>query len=312
MLHSGPRAPIQRRIPGEHRELRIVHLNPKYGKARLVEPTSLGYIHVAAKVDPRRLPFQPNSRKKGALLNELKRVAYELKQLGAVEKVTIFDAIALPPANRLPYIRERADTLHLARFDVVVLIETTSPAAARTVETTPAYQALIETLTSQATDLHVMTARNAKRIGDVDTTRKGVFLFNYFVGDDPDVALELWDYLAGWYTVETGIDNSTLLVPVEGERSDYLAINNARWDGSLLGVFLRQATKRSFWTYVQANLEANHVGAMPILYRVVNPAPQAVSVRPSRPSWRLLAGAMTLGAAALLGTALALRRRRHA
>jgi len=155
-----------------------------------------------------------------------------------------------------------------------------------------------------------MTARNARRIGDVDKSRPGVFLFNYFVGDSPDVVLELWDYLAGWYAAETVLDNSTLLAPLEGERSDYVAINLARWDGSLLGVFLAQVTKRSFWTYVQANLRANHVGAMPVRYRVANLALQSVRAQPSGraiPSWKPLVGAMALGAAAL-GAALAIKR----
>ena len=116
--------------------------------------------------------------------------------------------------------------------------------------------------------MHVIAARNAKRIGDVDKTRPGLFLFNYFVGDDTQVALQLWDYLAGWYEVETGLDNSTLLVPMEGERSDYLAINNARWDGSLLRFLWRQMSKKSFRDYMLANLDSNRVGAMPVLYRL--------------------------------------------
>jgi hypothetical protein len=32
----------------------------------------------------------------------------------------------------------------------------------------------------------------------------------------------------GQAAVETGLDNSTLLAPLEGESSDYLAINHAR------------------------------------------------------------------------------------
>lgn len=75
-----------------------------------------------------------------------------------------------------------------------------------------------------------------------------MFLFNYFVGEDPQVTLALWDYLAGWYAVETGMDNSTLLLPLEGEWSDYIIINHARWDG-LLSFMWQQMTKRSFRTY---------------------------------------------------------------
>jgi hypothetical protein len=55
-----------------------------------------------------------------------------------------------------------------------------------------------------------MAARNVRRSGDVDTSTDGLFLFNQFVADDPDVMLELWDYLAGWHAAETGL--RTILV----------------------------------------------------------------------------------------------------
>lgn len=255
---------------GERHEPRIVHPDPRYDRVRLIEPATLGYIHVAAEVQPRRAPFVPNRRKKTALLARLSGIAHQLEQLDVVKTVTVFDAVAFAPPSAYvkQQLTERADAIQIPRFDVVVLIETSSPADAREVQTTPAYQALIDTLSSIARRTHVIVARNAKRIADVDKSRKGVFLFNYFVADDAAVMLNLWDYLAGWYAVETGLDNSTLLVPLQGERSDYLAINHARWDGSLLGVFLQQLTKSSFRRYMLANLEANHVGAMPVLYRL--------------------------------------------
>jgi hypothetical protein len=102
--------------------------------------------------------------------------------------------------------------------------------------------------------------------------------------------------------VETGLDNSTLLVPSEGERSDYLAINNARSEESLARLLWRLFSKKSFRTYVLANLEANRVGAMPIFYRLAGSSQQAVS--PLRP-WVLAASVVAFGA----GLALARRRR---
>src|SRR6266508_1996054 len=95
-----------------------------------------------------------------------------------------------------------------------------------------------------------MTARCVRRIGDVDKTRQGLFLFNYFVADDARVALQLWDYLAGWYAVETGLDNSTVLEPLVD--ADYVFVNPARWDHSLPRFLLRQLTKPSFRTYMLA------------------------------------------------------------
>jgi hypothetical protein len=253
-------------------ELQLVYTDRNYPSVKLIEPTTLSYIHIAAEVQPRSLPFSlfmPQGRKKSELLTALKALAHPLRQLDAVEKVTVFHASVMLPIERLPYIKQRKDAIRIPRFDIVVLIETKSVLASREVQTTPAYRALVDTLTSKAERIHIITARNAKRIADVDKTLPGLFLFNYFVADDVEVMLQLWDYLAGWYAVETGLDNSTLLVPLEGERSDYLAINHARWDVSLLRILWRELSRATFTIYLQENLEANRVGSMPVWYWLV-------------------------------------------
>jgi hypothetical protein len=147
-----------------------------------------------------------------------------------------------------------------------VLIETTSPEVIDEVQRSEPYQRVLEAVTGAAKDLFVMTARCVKRIDDVDKTRQGLFLFNYFVADDPEVALELWDYLGDWYVGETGLRNSTLLSPIG--QADYVFVNHARWDESLPRFMVRQFAKPSFFTYVLANMRANRVGAMPLLYRL--------------------------------------------
>ena len=286
-------------------ELTIVNPEPKYADVELVEPATLGYLHVAAEVRPRRLPFLqrlPAGREKSELIGRLKELARRLEQQEAVEKVTVFDAVVIPPA-RFGYLKERADSIQVARFDLVVLIETTSIATIEDVRSTEPYRALLDVLRQHAKRLHVMAARNARRIGDVDKTRDGLFLFNYFVAADARVMLELWDYLAGWYAGETGLDNSTLLVPLDGEHSDYLAINHARWDESLPRFLWQQFSKRTFRTYMLANLEANRVGAMPALYRLAGGSGQAAS-----PPRRRLLAASVLG----VGAGIALARRRRA
>ena len=52
-------------------------------------------------------------------------------------------------------------------------------------------------LRTSARQMHVLVGRNTKRVGDVDETRLGTFLFNHFVAIDP--VLGLRDYMAGWY-----------------------------------------------------------------------------------------------------------------
>lgn len=286
-------------------ELKIVNPDPRYAPIKLVEPTTLGYVHIAAEVRPRGMPFLqrlPAGREKSELIGRLQELARGLEQLEVVEKVTIYDAVAIAPV-RSRHLRARGDSVHVARFDIVVLVETRSIAAIREVQSTAPYEALLDALRNQARRLHVMAARNAKRVGEVDKSRDGLFLFNYFVADDVRVMLELWDYLAGWYEVETGLDNSTLLVPLEGERSDYAAINHARWDESLPRFLWQQLARRSFWTYVVANLEANCVVAMPALYRLAGSSRGAAG---SRRPWVLAASVVGLGAG------LALTRRRRA
>jgi len=59
-----------------------------------------------------------------------------------------------------------------------------------------------------------------------------------------------------------------LLAPLEGEQSDYRVINYAFWNESLPRFLWRQVSKKSFRNYVLANLAANRVGAMPVLYRM--------------------------------------------
>jgi hypothetical protein len=243
-------------------DLKLVNPQAKYAKITLIDPPPLGYIHLAAAVDPPPgpTPIPGNSPRKAALLIRLGSLARQLETLTTVERASVYRAT---PAGFA-----KAGT-HVARYDVVALIETTSPEVLGEVQATEPYRLLVEAVTEAATDVHVMTARCPKRVGEVDKTRQGLFLFNYFVADDAAVALQLWEHLAGWYAVETGLDNSTLLEPL-GD-ADYVFVNHARWDDSLPRFLLRQLTKPSFRTYLLANLQANRTRAMPILYRLASP-----------------------------------------
>jgi len=248
-------------------ELRIVNPDPKYPKATLNEPTRLGYIYVAAAVQPGPLPFVPPSGKRSRLLRKVKDIARRLERVDNVVKVTVFRAIAIPPTARLSsYLKTR--TVTAPRFDVLVLIETTSPESARDVQRSPDYEALMDAMRRQATSTRVIVARNDKRIGTLDERRPGLFLFNHFVADDARQGLELWDYLASWFTKEIGLDASTLLVPVEEKQSEYVFINEARWNTGFLRLVWNQFSKKSFRSFVLANLEANHVGVMPVFYKL--------------------------------------------
>jgi hypothetical protein len=75
------------------------------------------------------------------------------------------------------------------------------------------------------------------------------------------VALQLWEYLAGWCRLETGLDKSTLLTSIG--TADYVFMNYAYGLGRLM---FHQFTKPNFFSSVGANLGENRVGTMPILY----------------------------------------------
>jgi hypothetical protein len=225
--------------------------NPKYGKAALLEPAPYGYIYVGATIDPpSRLPFVRQSTRRDEVLARLKTLAGRLEARGDVVKATVYRAVLIPPIPGGP------------RFDAVVLIETTTPETIAGVRSSEPYKELIEA----AGEPQVMTARNLKRLGDVDKDRPGLFLFNHFTAADADVAARLWDHLAGWYAAETGLDNSTLLAPIDA--APYVFVNHARWDYGLVRLTARQFAKPSFTTYVRANLRANKTVAMPILFKL--------------------------------------------
>jgi hypothetical protein len=241
----------------------LVNPQPKYQPVKLIEPPPLGYIHLAAVVAPPagRIPRPGSSPRKTMLLTRLKDLTRQLANLPEVIRATVYRAILIPPPGGYA---EQAT--HRARYDVAVLVETTTPEVIGEVQTSEPYKLLLEAVQGAATDLHIMTARCIRRVGDVDKTRQGLFLFNYFVAEDPKVALRLWEHLAGWYAVETGMDNSTLLAPI-GD-ADYVFVNHLRWNYSLPRLMVRQFAKPSFYRYVLANLRANRTGSMPLLYRL--------------------------------------------
>src|SRR5215470_1836037 len=126
--------------------LELANPDPRYSKVHLIEPAPLGYLHLAGDVEaPHRPgPVLRRSRQKHQLLGILKWQARQLAQMDAVERATVYDAIAFTPPGG--YVKDRPAPLPLARFDVAVMIETASPDAASEVRSTPAYQALAEVL----------------------------------------------------------------------------------------------------------------------------------------------------------------------
>jgi hypothetical protein len=237
----------------------------RFPRVKLAEPLPSGFVHVAAEVDGRP-PFLPNSRKKRQLLARCKEWCRQLKGEPDVLSAVVFDALLIP-SGKGEFLKEWPGKVHVARVDLVVLIETTTPEAADALRASPVYAAMERTIREAASFTHVVTATNPKSMGPVDHDRQGVFLFNYFFADDPTQNLAVWEYTAGWFGQETGLDNSPVLLPRDGERSEYNIMNHCRWD-RLRDVMPSLLFKRPFRDYVLANFEVNNVAAMPILYRM--------------------------------------------
>ncbi len=245
--------------------LTVVNADARFPRVRLVEPASSGYLHLAAEVD-RRPPFLPNSRKKRELIASCKRWCRRLEADPSVIGAAVFDALVIPP-GRGEFVEKRPGEVHVARFDLAVLVETASPEAADALRTSPVYAEMERSVREAAAFTHHIAATNARRIGPVDHGRQGIFLFNYFFADDTPQNLAVWEYTAGWFQQETGLDNSTVLLPRDGELFDYNIVNHCRWN-RMRDVLPSLIFKGSFRDYVLANFAANRVAAMPILYRM--------------------------------------------
>jgi hypothetical protein len=116
-------------------------------------------------------------------------------------------------------------------------------------------------------NLTCISASNTRRIGSVDHSKNGVFLFNYFYSDSLDTNLQVWNYTAGWFQDQTGFDNSTVLLPDEAAQVPYTIINHCRWD-RLRSILPALLFNRTFKPFVLNNFEKNNTAAMPILYQL--------------------------------------------
>jgi hypothetical protein len=237
-----------------------------FAKVDLVAPDDHGYLLAAAAVD-RRWPFAffRESQIKRTLLDRLKQRLDAVRALPGVRAATLYKARLIPP-GRGRFLQQRP-AAHIARYDVVALVEAESPEAAKTIADTAEWAALQSDFRAVSNDVYVVAASNVKRIGPVDRMRDGVFLFNFFFADRLDQNLAVWEYTAGWFEQQTDLHNSVVLLPEPGERKDYTIINHCRWN-SLWDILPSLMFKPSFRSYVLAHFEVNNTAAIPILYRL--------------------------------------------
>lgn len=245
---------------------RRIDIGRTFPKATLGPTTASGYLLIAAEID-RRPMLLPNSRRKNALLRQLRSSLQALKQDPRVVEANLFDGILDTPGRG--EVVERDPEVRPARFDVVVLVETTSPQTAESLERGGPYAATRRLLERSSSHTYWLRATNVRSMGPVDHSRSGVFLFNFFYARRTDLNLAAWQYTAGWFSDQTGLDNSRVLLPQESSEPKFRLVNHARWD-RLRDVLPALIFKRTFRTYVLAHFSANGVAAQPGLYRLVS------------------------------------------
>ena len=76
-------------------------------------------------------------------------------------------------------------------------------------------------------------------------------------------------YTAGWFQDQTGLDNSTVLRPLDPAQSTggYSLVNHCRWD-RLRDVLPALVLKPSFRTFVLHTFAEHRTAPHPVLYRL--------------------------------------------
>ena len=243
----------------------IIRYNKKIPKVSLIEPTSSGYLLFVLEVDHRPpIGFFIESKKKQKILRNLKTLITNLNDNKIID-ATLFKTILMPP-GRGEFLKKRPEVA-IAKFDVVLLVEFESQDAAIKYKESSEWIRIEQEYKSDATKTLTITGKNSRRIGPVDHSKKGVFLFNYFFADDVNQNLSIWEHTAGWFEYQTGLDNSVLIMPDNPTQNSYKIINRCRWN-HLVDIMPSLLFKPSFKGFVLKNFESNNVAAIPILYRL--------------------------------------------
>ncbi len=233
-------------------------------RVRLIEPSTAGFVHVGASSGPWRLPVPLPRARRRTVLAQLRAAAASLHGDPRVVRADVFEALVRPP-GRSPH--GIGPDVPDANFDAVLLVETRSVAEAADLVAGDVLGALLSDLRATGTRTLAFAGSNARRIAPVDHERQGVFLFNYFSADDVETNLFAWQYTAGWFQDQTGLDNSTVLRPVDPDHAPYSLVNHCRWD-RLRDVVPSLLFKRSFRRFVLRVFAENRVAPRPILYRL--------------------------------------------
>lgn len=245
-----------------------------HDQGMIMPPNKFGYILLAAEIE-RPFLLKRDSRGKKELINKLKGICKELiNQSENIRRADIFSAIIIPPGSGegRKVIEENKLEVHIARFDLVVLIECNGVDNIEQFEELIEFKNIEKFMRSGSDFFYKTFAKNSNRIAEVDKDKKGVFLFNYFYAENTQTILDVWEYTAGWWTANANLSNSTPLMPLNNG-SEYSLINHCKWD-RLIDVMPtlilgRIGIRAGLNKFVLKNFTENNIVAMPILYKLV-------------------------------------------
>ena len=167
--------------------MKIVNEHLNYPKAELISPNTKGYLHIGLEVDYSLFPFFLfTSTRKKEIINKTNQLLSEIEKQQGVDTVSLFRAVIMPPAKQ-SYLDSIKGEIHVAKFDIAILIETENIDVAKKIRDHEKTHQLIEYCEKNASFTHITVLENAKRIAEVDKSRKGIFLFNYFYAEDPNI-----------------------------------------------------------------------------------------------------------------------------
>lgn len=237
----------------------------RWTTAQLMEPSSAGFVHIAASSGRWRLPVAPvRNPRRAALLDRLHEAADVLGHDPRVARVDVFSGFVRPPGGRRS---TGASRRRVVDYDAVLLTETHTVADAEAVLAEPRATELVRDLQRQSERTLAFAASNTRRIAPVDHGRQGDFLFNYFDAADLHANLLSWQYTAGWFQNETGLDNATVLQPVDPHAVPHTVVNHCRWD-RLRDVLPSLALKPIFRSFVLSTFDRHDVVPNPLLFRL--------------------------------------------
>ncbi|WP_432498794.1 hypothetical protein [Kineococcus auxinigenes] len=250
----------------------------RWTRARLIEPSTAGYLYIGASSGSWALPAALPSARRRILLALLHATAEVLRLEEGIERADVFRAVLRPPGSG----RSRASQSDSAVcgaapgpalsfppnavLDAVLLVQTRDPATAAAQLRTAQVASLRARLEACGACTLVFAGSNVRRIADVEHERAGIFLFNYFSAEDTEENLYAWQYTAGWFQQQTGLDNSTVLRPI-GPAGGYSLINHCRWD-HLRDVLPALIFRPSFRRFVLRTFAEHRTAAHPVLYRL--------------------------------------------